>query len=121
MKRTITILFAGLLLTACNLSDRRLIGDAETVVGEHPDSALLLLNKVKNLGRLSDEYVARYWLTTAQAHAATDQALSEDSAIVFALDFYRHQQPLDSVALRKARALAASYYYLKSADIFSSV
>lgn len=110
MKRLFFISLVAL-LAACNSHDRRLISDAEDAVQTNPDSALLILNKVENLGRQSDEWVARYWLVTAAAHAALSQSLSEDSAVIFALDYYKHQQPVDSVQLRKARAFTSSYYW----------
>ena len=110
MKRLFFISLVALLV-ACNSHDRRLISDAEDAVQTNPDSALLILNKVENLGRQSDEWVARYWLVTAAAHAALSQSLSEDSAVIFALDYYKHQQPVDSVQLRKARAFTSSYYW----------
>lgn len=113
MKTNGRILWMAFLLVvaACGNADKRRITVAEKMVDSRPDSALLLLNKVENLGRLSDEWVAKYWLTTAAAHAATNQALSEDSAVTFALAFYEHQQPVDSAALRKARAYVSSYYW----------
>jgi len=111
MKRIIWVLLGLSVMVACSQSDKQLISDAEAQVGEHPDSALLILNKVKNLGRLSDEWVARFWLTTAAAHAGTSQSLSEDSAVTFALDYYSRQQPVDSFRLRQARAFCSSYYW----------
>ena len=110
MKRLYFILLAVVMI-ACNQHDKKLIADAENMLQNNPDSALLLLNKVKNLGRMGDADVAKYWLITAQAHALTGLALSEDSAITFALDFYRQQQPVDSAALRKAQTFASSYYW----------
>lgn len=89
----------------------KLIDDANEIVDSHPDSALYILNKVENLGRLSDEWVAKYWTAKATAHQKTGQALSEDSAIVFAMDYYASEQPVDSSRLIKTKVLAASYYY----------
>lgn len=110
MKKLFLLLLTGLLL-GCSSRDMKLIDDACEMVDSHPDSALYILNKVENLGRLSDEWVAKYWTAKATAHQKTGQALSEDSAIVFAMDYYASEQPVDSSRLIKTKVLAASYYY----------
>ena len=101
---TITIL----LLAACGQSDKQLITEAEALVEENPDSALVLLNNVEDRKHLSGEMLARYWMAMAYAHKNADQAMSEDSMVLYAIDYY---QKRDSAMLRKARALASSYYW----------
>lgn len=107
MKR-INYLFITLLLAACSKTDKQLISEAETMIGSNADSALCLLNKVEDASRLKGEWKARYWMAMAQAHIGTYQALSEDSLVLYASDYY---QDKDSAMLCKAHALASSYYW----------
>ncbi len=107
MKR-INWLLITLLLAACSKTDKQFIIEAETLVGEHADSALCILNKVEDASRLKGEWKARYWMAMAEAHIGTYQALSEDSLVLYASDYY---QDKDSAMLCKAHALASSYYW----------
>ena len=107
MKR-INWLLITLLLAACSKTDKQFIIEAETLVGEHADSALCVLNKVEDASRLKGEWKARYWMAMAQAHIGTYQALSEDSLVLYAAEYY---QDKDSAMLCKAHALASSYYW----------
>ena len=101
MKR-INWLLITLLLAACSKTDKQFIIEAETLVGEHADSALCILNKVEDASRLKGEWKARYWMAMAQAHIGTYQALSEDSLVLYAAEYY---QDKDSAMLCK-RSLA---------------
>jgi tetratricopeptide (TPR) repeat protein len=107
MKR-INYLLITLLLAACSKTDKQLISEAETMVGQNADSALCVLNKVEDATRLKGEWKARYWMAMAQAHIGTYQALSEDSLVLYAAEYY---QDKDSAMLCKAHALASSYYW----------
>lgn len=107
MKR-INWLLITLILVACSKNDKQLISEAETFVEEHADSALCILNKVENAGHLTGEWKARYWMAVALAHKHADQSMSEDSLVLYAIDYY---QGKDSAMVRKARALASSYYW----------
>ena len=109
----IAILIIVVFLASCGMSDKRLIAEAENLVEEHPDSALEVLNGVESVDRLSNEWTARYWIATAMAHSGNGESLSEDSLIVFALDYYENNHPVDSAMLLKARTAAASYYWWK--------
>ncbi|WP_028904099.1 hypothetical protein [Prevotella sp. P6B4] len=60
--KLINYLFIVLLLAACSKTDKQLISEAETLVGEHADSALCILNKVEDATHLSGEWKARYWM-----------------------------------------------------------
>ena len=99
------------LSSACGTSDHQYISEAEQWVTERPDTALTLLKEVSNPKSLSDEWKSRYWLTSAQAHSALNQSLTEDSMVLFALDYYQLRQPQDTVMLQRARTLASSYYW----------
>lgn len=112
MKLNFSLFIIVLLLSACGHSDKQLINDAETLLETNPDSALLVLGNVEDAENLSDEYTARYWMATATAHQALSQSLSEDSMILFAVDYYRQHEPIDSAKLRQARELASDYYWL---------
>ena len=107
MKR-INYLFITLLLAACSKTDKQLISEAETMIGSNADSALCLLNKVEDASRLKGEWKARYWMAMAEAHIGAYQSLSEDSLVLYAIDYY---QDKDSAMLCKAHALASSYYW----------
>lgn len=107
MKR-INWLLITLLLAACSKTDQQLISEAETLVGEHADSALCILNKVEDASHLKGEWKARYWMAMAQAHIGAYQSLSEDSLVLYAAEYY---QDKDSAMLCKAHALASSYYW----------
>lgn len=109
----IAVLIIVVFLASCGMSDKRLIAEAENLVEEHPDSALEVLNRVESVDRLSNEWTARYWIATAMAHSGNGESLSEDSLIVFALDYYENNHPVDSAMLLKARTAAASYYWWK--------
>lgn len=95
-------------MAACSKTDKQLIGEAEAIVGENADSALCILDKVENAEHLTGEWKARYWMTMAEAHKGAYMSMSEDSLILFAVDYYEHH---DSAMLRKAHALASSYYW----------
>jgi DNA-binding LytR/AlgR family response regulator len=112
MKLNFSLFIIVLLLSACGHSDKQLINEAETLLESNPDSALLVLSNVEDADNLSDEYTARYWMATATAHQALSQSLSEDSMILFAVDYYRQHEPIDSAKLRQARELASDYYWL---------
>ena len=107
MKR-INWLLITLLLAACSKTDKQLISEAEALVEENADSTLCILNKVENAGHLTGEWKARYWMAMALAHKNADQSMSEDSLVLYAIDYY---QGRDSAMQRKARALASSYYW----------
>ena len=78
------------------------------MVTEHADSALCILNNVEDASRLTGEWKARYWMAMAEAHKGAYQSMSEDSLVLYAVDYY---QDKDSTMLRKAHALASSYYW----------
>ena len=106
--KQINWLFLAILFVACNKTDQQLISEAETVVGENADSALCILNHVEDASRLKGEWKARYWMAMAEAHKGAYQSMSEDSLVLFAVDYY---QKKDNAMLRKAQALASSYYW----------
>lgn len=108
MKKSFYAIIALMMLAACSQTDKQLIEQAEALLDEHPDSALIVLNNVEDKKHLSDEWLARYWMATAWAHKYTNQSMSEDSMVLFAVDYYKDK---DSCMLRKARALASSYYW----------
>ena len=60
MKKCIISAITILLLSACGQSDKQLITEAEALVEENPDSALVLLNNVEDRKHLSGELLARY-------------------------------------------------------------
>lgn len=107
MKYTI-ILFLAFLSMGCQNSDKRLIDEAETLVDEHPDSALVLLGEVNNIEKLGAKYSARYSITDSKARMLLNKAII-DTLTISAWQYYKNAEPQDS--LRKLRATTAVALY----------
>lgn len=99
------------LLSCQDGREAEIIEKAENIVGEHPDSALALLQTVDDPGKLSEDLTMRYWIATGQAHLNLSNALTEDSMPVKAIDYYRKRNDPDRAA--QAERLAAQYYWWK--------
>ena len=77
---------------------------AETVMNEHPDSALHLLKGIEQPELHSKEHRARYALLYSQALDKNYIDLTNDSLISIAVDYYKNRDDV--------RAKFLSYYYL---------
>ncbi len=77
---------------------------AETMMNEHPDSALNLLKGIEQLELQTREHHARYALLYSQALDKNYIDLTNDSLINIAVDYYKDRDDV--------RAKFFSYYYL---------
>jgi len=96
----------GLLLLTVAMCDRShprveaLLQQADSLVEETPDSALLLLDSLYLRQKLSRQETARYALLLAQAADKTYRTLAPyDSLIDIALDYYNRETPHRATAL----------------------
>lgn len=107
------ILFTILIIAGCSKTNTATIDEAELMANENPDSALTILNSIDDPSKLKDPELSRYWLTIGKAHHATGYAMTEDSMLVHALEYYRNSHPVDSARLLQATLLTAKYYWWK--------
>ncbi len=101
---TIITLFIMSMLFSCR-PDRESafnLQHAETLLEQHPDSALILLNKIVPSSLSTEEY-AHYCLLMTQARDKNGLPLTSDSLISIAVEYYNDKKDLTT----KAKA----YYY----------
>ncbi|MDD3321194.1 MAG: tetratricopeptide repeat protein [Paludibacter sp.] len=91
-----------LLLTGCVTSPNEL-KIAEQILETSPDSALHLLQNIKNTQLKSDENRALYGILLFQALDKTNSSLPADSVINFSINYYKNTF--------KNNELAIAYYY----------
>ena len=107
MKKILILFFIPLLLTACNhRNPAKTLREAENLLQQHPDSALMLLNDIE-WTELDDSIQAQYLLLRARTHAATGQAMVDDTVVLHALDYYRNRQPRQTNRLFEAYDISA--------------
>ena len=71
-----------------SLQDKELLNNADRVMEQHPDSALLFLKKIRHPQQLSSKDFALYSLLTSQACNKTDIEIRSDSLIQNAVDYF---------------------------------
>lgn len=113
MQKVYLLLFLLALLTACQNNDRTCIDRAEQLLDAQPDSALSLLDQIDRPDRLEDGWKARYWFATAEAHQRLGLAMTEDSLVRFARDYYRTKEPQDTARLYQSEKRLAGYLWWK--------
>lgn len=101
------------LLSSCHNPDRARIDRAEQMLDQRPDSALVLLEQIDRPERLEDALKARYWLAVAEAHHSLNLAMTEDSMVRFACDYYRTAVPQDTARLYRSERRLAGYLWWK--------
>lgn len=110
MKNILWILV--LLLVGCTPSYHSMIEDAERLLQEgKSDSALMVVHRIWQPEELENPWKARYALVIGQAHANKNQALTEDSLLVGAYDYYRLLEVRDSDRYKQAALLVAQYHW----------
>lgn len=77
------------------------------------DSALTMLGNIYEPQKLSASQQAQYALISGTCHLYKGLALTEDSLLLSALDYYKHTSPCDSARLMQATILASQYYWWK--------
>lgn len=101
------ILIAVILLcAACNPTDKRIIATldhAESIMEEHPDSALAMLDTLRSESLRTEEDRARYALLYTQARDKNYIDDTSDSLIAKAVAFYKDSND-------KRRAMLSHYY-----------
>lgn len=102
-------------MSACGNSDSDRLRIAEEIVRERPDSALVILGKVRYADLTDDGQRAGYALTTAMANAETGRSLITDSLLVGATEYYRAAGDTSRWVLA-SRLLAGHYYVAGKKD-----
>lgn len=101
-----------LFLVSCTCSHRELIEDAEEFLDSgSTDSALTVIHKIHDLEKLENPLLARYALAVSQIHVNKGEALSEDSMLCSAYNYYRTIEPQDTKRLLQATVLISKYYW----------
>lgn len=96
---TISILLIVSMLSSCR-PDRQSVANlqhAETLLEQHPDSALIFLNKITP-NSLSTEDYAHYCLLMTQARDKNGLPLTSDSLISVAVEYYNDKKDLETKA-----------------------
>lgn len=93
-------------------NNTRLLQQADTLINEHPDSALQILNRIILPKSLSKAEQAQYALLLGEAHLKTHRSLCEDSLLTDALAYYEQQQ--DTLQLQRAYLLTGCYLHAKN-------
>jgi len=121
------ILFIVCILSSCR-PDRQsdyYLEHAESLLEQHPDSALIFLNKITPKDLSTGEY-ARYCLLMTQARDKNGLPLTSDSLISVAVEYFNDKKDLDTKAKAyfyagrvnqdMQNAKQAMEYFLKAAD-----
>lgn len=109
------ILFLIAILAGCSTDNTsRTIDLAESLLDAGKiDSALTVLNDIYEPQKLNAPQQAQYALISATCHLYKGLALTEDSLLLQALDYYRNATPCDSARLMQATILASRYHWWK--------
>ena len=97
MRRVVPILFLIFLIFSCT-SQRQtsaLLEQADSLIQEHPDSSLVILQGIDRSRLASKEQRAFYALLLAQALDLNGIVVKSDSIITPALDYYRSHGPAE--------------------------
>ena len=106
-------LFCLLSLLSCSVrNEQKTLEVTDSLLTTRPDSALKLLDKMGNVGQMSEAGVMHYAWNHAMAHYLMGISLVDDSLVSHAVDYYRLHD--DTAKLLDGYLLKASY--LQSAD-----
>lgn len=86
----------------------KIISDAERIVDEYPDSALVLLGAIDPAELTVDSVKAKYYYVMAFAHDGQSRIAFSDSLISFSNEFYRGKNLKRSI---RSATLLASYKF----------
>lgn len=97
-------------ITACHKtpSARTILIAAETMLPTSPDSAQLLLSEIKNSEQLTAAEKADYAYLTGKLHFQSSQSMTEDSLLLYALDYYEQTNQTERIPF--TAFLTACYY-----------
>lgn len=114
MKHTILLLIITILAGCSTDITSKTINLAEELLDKGKiDSALTVLNDIYEPQKLNAPQQAQYALISATCHLYKGLALTEDSLLLQALDYYRNATPCDSARLMQATILASRYHWWK--------
>lgn len=102
--------FSACIGVSCSHSQQnsKIISDAERIVDEYPDSALIFLETIDS-DELTVDYVkAKYYYVLASAHDRQSHVALSDSMISFSNDYYRDKDLKRSI---RSATLLASYKF----------
>ena len=106
------VILAAAALFACGDSGREIIDKAEDALTVSADSALNVLSGLLELEKLNDPELSDYWIVTGQAHSNNGTAMTGDSMLCHALEYYSRIAP-DSAKRLRALYLTAKHYWWK--------
>ena len=110
MKNILWIL--TILLVGCTPSHQTIIEEAERLLQSgKSDSALAVIHRIYQPESLEQPWQARYALAVGQAHAVKGEAMTEDSLLLGAYNYYRELEPKDSARWKQSVLLAARYHW----------
>lgn len=102
--------FAACIGVSCSHSQQnaKIISDAERIVDEYPDSALIFLEAINPDELTVDSVKAKYYYVMAFAHDRQSRIAFSDSLISFSNEFYRGKDLKRSI---RSATLLASYKF----------
>lgn len=102
-----------MIMTAgCGNSGREIIDKAEDALTVNADSALTVLSGLLEPEKLEDPDLSDYWIATGQAHSNNGTAMTGDSMLCHALEYYSRIAP-DSAKRLRALYLTAKHHWWK--------
>lgn len=105
-------LIALALFISCKTSNDETITNAEQLVNTgNADSASIIISNIHNPQNLAPDLKARYALVLGAIHANRGEALTEDSLLREAYQYYTTSFPQDTARLLQATLLAAQHYW----------
>ncbi len=107
------LLFA---LACCQGNYRGVIDSAQRVLADSPDSSLILLLQIDFPEKLPPELKARYGLVQAQADARLENALINDTLVLYSVEYYKEKGRQKELMSAYVPALK---HYLWTEDILS--
>lgn len=102
------------MLAACTEglpSPRMQIAEAEQLLQQHTEEAIVMLQSVKEPETLPDSLRARFALAMGQAHYNAHWVMNEDSLLLYAFRYYGRPDVRDTARLLRTCKLAAHHLY----------
>ena len=104
----------AVLTSGCATDNDEIIDNAEQLLANGLiDSAYITINNIYAPEKLDARQQARYALIVGQVHNYRGEALSEDSLLCAALDYYQKLNPTDSAKLIQSTILASKHFWWK--------
>ncbi len=103
-------------LICCQGNYRDVIDSAQRVLDERPDSSLILLSQIDFPEKLPPELKARYGLVQAKVDAELENALINDTLVLFSVRYYKEEGRQKE---QMSAYIPALKHYLWAEDILS--